>query len=152
MPVDENGEEIESPDGTYENYWTSLDKEELFKIESFAFYWVGKKQKEIEKYYRKKYKEDRKYKKWFDKFFHGITIDQFFDFVEPIISLREIIRLYIEERGTYDQEADNQFIITGDIALGSDFEIVEDEPTDFESMLGIKKKPEIEDDDEDFDF
>ena len=120
------------------------ETEVQLKEDSCAEMWIGKKQKEIEKYYRKQYKNDSKYRRWFDKFFYGITIDQFFDFAEAIISLKEIIRLYREDRGTYDQEADNKFIITGDIALGSDFEIVDESPTNFESILGIEQKQEIE--------
>ena len=105
-----------------------------FEKVSFAEHWLGKDQKEIEKYYRAKYKKDPRYKAWFDSFFK-VSIDAFFNFSRPIISISEIIRLYKEDRETYDQEADNKFLTTGQVALGSDFIEVDGNPTDFAKIL-----------------
>ena len=117
-----------------------------FEKIQYAEYWIGKDQKEIEKFYRHKYKTNPQYKKWFDEFFQ-VSIDSFFRFSRPIISLAEIVKLYKQDREVYDQEADNQFLTTGQIALGSDFPEIESSPTDFNRILG-NQETESEDADE----
>lgn len=90
----------------------------------------------IKKFYLHKYKVDRDYKKWFHEFFGNRDINEILDVAAPILDVNEIINTYNRDRPTYDQEFDNQFILSENTAFGAfsveDFEPEELNPAKFE--------------------
>ena len=80
---------------------------------------VDVSQTEIKQIYKIKYKNDEVYREWFHTFFgNDVTIDQILAIETPLLDLQEIIDMYDDERETYDQELDNQYIVPADSLYG----------------------------------
>lgn len=80
---------------------------------------VDVSQTEIKQIYKIKYKNDEIYREWFHTFFgNDVTIDQILAIETPLLDLQEIIDMYDDERETYDQELDNQYIVPADSLYG----------------------------------
>jgi hypothetical protein len=85
----------------------------------------------IADHFTKRYENDMAYRKWFDDFFPGLTIKECLDVAKPILDVDQIIKIYYEDRATYDQELDNQFLLSENHAFGK-FNTGDFEPVDFE--------------------
>lgn len=85
----------------------------------------------IDKFFTKKYHDDPHYRNWFDKFFDGLTLKEALDVTKPILDVAQILETYREDRATYDQELDNQFLLSENRAFG-EFQVEEFEPVEFE--------------------
>ena len=80
---------------------------------------VDVSQTEIKQIYKIKHKNDEIYREWFHTFFgNDVTIDQILAIETPLLDLQEIIDMYDNERETYDQELDNQYIVPTDSLYG----------------------------------
>lgn len=98
-------------------------------IELHEFEWRDKTH--IKKYFEKRWNHDKEWKNWFVKFFNGRPLDEILSVTAPILDVNEIISLYTKDRATYDQELDNQFIVSENRAFG-DFPEEDFEPEEFE--------------------
>lgn len=86
---------------------------------------------DINKFYINKYEKDAAYRQWFHNFFPGREIKSILAVDKPILDIKEIYNVYMTDRATYDQEFDNQFIISENRAFG-DFVHENFEPEEFE--------------------
>lgn len=92
---------------------------------------------QLKKTYLHRYAKDKEYKTWFDTFFPGRDINEILNVTAPILDVKEIVNLFLHDRPTYDQELDNQFILTENKAFGK-FAVSENvipidfSPSDFE--------------------
>lgn len=88
---------------------------------------------ELDKAYIKRYDTDLEYKQWFDSFFPGRTIQDITSVSSPIIDIKEIVNLYNTDRANYEQEFDNQFILSENRAFG-EFEFANVASDNFEEF------------------
>jgi len=80
---------------------------------------IGTPRDEIKKIYKRKYNLDEEYKIWFHEYFgDNSSIDGILSITTPLLDLQEIIDTYDNERETYDQEFDNQYIVPSDSLMG----------------------------------
>lgn len=78
----------------------------------------------LRKQYVRRYDTDKEYRKWYNGFFE-VPIKVLINVPVPIININEVLTTYFDNRAEYDQEFDNQFLLSEYRAFG-DFEFRED--------------------------
>lgn len=74
---------------------------------------------EIDKIYIKKYNNDKKYRDWFNQMWPHNKIEEIIAVDKPILDVQHIVNLYRTDRALYQQEFDNQFVLSEDQAFGT---------------------------------
>ena len=87
----------------------------------------------IRKVYTHRYNKDKQYRNWFDEFFEGRTLQDILSVEKSILDVNAIISLYKTDRAAYEQEFDNQFVISENRAFGAFIE-QDFAPIDFEDI------------------
>lgn len=72
----------------------------------------------VRQIYKKRYEVDINYRDWFDEFFEGKSIDRIVGIGVPVLNPEEVLASYHTDRAKYDQEYDNQFIVSENKAFG----------------------------------
>lgn len=85
---------------------------------------------EIDRAYIKRYNNDIEYRNWFNSYFPDTRIEELVDVSMPILDIQYIVNLYKTDRSSYEQEFDNQFVLSENRAFGN-FEMVDIPSEDF---------------------